>query len=172
MIFFFVMPSVLGGFANLRLPQLLGVPELVFPRLNAQALWVLPLAYQLVLYGVIHDDGPGAAWTAYPPLSLPGSHAGAAIDHFIVALHLAGGSSSASAANVLATAWAAKKSNSHGGNLHSPFVIGLVITSGIVIVIMPVLAGTLSCILLDRNTNAQFFDVAGGGDTVLYQHMF
>jgi heme/copper-type cytochrome/quinol oxidase subunit 1 len=130
------------------------------------------LSYQLLLFGLIHDDGAGGGWTAYPPLSLPGSHAGAAVDHFIVALHLAGASSCASAVNVLCTAWGAKKSNSHGGNLHSPFVIGLVITSGIVVVIMPILAGTLSMVLLDRTSNAQFFDVAGGGDTVLYQHLF
>lgn len=172
MIFFFVMPSVLGAFANLRLPQLLGVPELVFPRLNSVALWALPLAYQLLLHGLIHDDGGGAGWTMYPPLVLPQSHAGLAVDHFCIALHLAGFSSCASALNVLVTAAYAKKANCHGGNLHSPFVVGLVITSGIVAFIIPILAGAITMVLMDRNLNAQFFDVAGGGDTVLYQHLF
>jgi len=124
------------------------------------------------LFGFLNDDGGGAGWTMYPPLALPSSHAGVAIDHFIFALHLAGGSSVASALNVLVTAAYAKRANCHGGNLHSPFVIGIVITSGIVVFIIPILAACITMVLLDRNTNAQFFDVAGGGDTVLYQHLF
>jgi len=103
MIFFFLMPMASGSLANLFLPKLLGVPEMVFPRLNNIGLLLLPLSYNFLVLSFVVDEGCGTGWTLYPPLAQYTSHAGVSVDCFIIAMHLSGLSTCFTASNVIAT---------------------------------------------------------------------
>lgn len=104
MIFFVVMPSIIGGFGNLLFPLFVGAMDMAFPRLNNISFWLLiPCVFLLVLSSFI-EFGPGTGWTLYPPLSSLGFHSGAAVDLSIFSLHLAGISSLLGAINFITTA--------------------------------------------------------------------
>ncbi len=168
MIFGGVMPAFVG-LANWMIPLQIGAPDMALPRMNNWSFWILPFAFAMLLMTLfLPDGGPASGWTLYPPLSLQG---GNNVAFTIFAIHMMGISSIMGAINVIATVL----------NMRAPgidllkmpiFCWTWLITAFLLIAVMPVLAGAVTMLLTDKFFSTSFFYAAGGGDPVMYQHIF
>ena len=168
MIFGFAMPGFVG-LANWQIPMMIGAPDMALPRMNNWSFWILPFAATLLLLGLfMPGGGPSAGWTLYPPLSVQG---GIGTDFTLLSIHLLGMSSILGSINIIATIL----------NMRAPgmtlmkmplFVWTWLITAFLLIAVMPVLAGAVTMLITDRHFGTSFFDAGGGGDPVLWQHVF
>ncbi|NVJ49807.1 MAG: cytochrome c oxidase subunit I [Gammaproteobacteria bacterium] len=172
MVFGAVMPAFVG-LANWLIPMQIGAPDMALPRMNNFSFWILPFAFTLLLLSLVTplfpDGAPNFGWTFYAPLST--KFGPASTDFFIFGVHLMGISSIMGAINVIVTVM----------NMRAPgmslmkmpmFVWTWVITAFLLIMVMPVLAGAVTMMLTDRHFGTSFFDAAGGGDPVMFQHIF
>jgi len=169
MVFGAIMPAFVG-LANWLIPMMVGAPDMALPRMNNWSFWILPFAGTILLSTFFMEGGaPAFGWTFYAPLST--AFAPDSTDFFIFAIHLLGFSSIMGAINIIATVLNMKAPEMRLMDMPL-FVWTWLITSFLLIGAMPVLAGAVTMMLTDRNFGTAFFDATGGGDPVMFQHIF
>nr|UYP51016.1 cytochrome oxidase subunit I [Trypanoplasma borreli] len=171
MIFAFVMPIILGGFANYFTPMMCGFPDLIFPRLNNISFWIFFLGGVLLLCGFISEEGMGVGWTLYPTLICYDFHSSLSCDFVVFSVHFLGISSILNSLNLVGTLFVCRRKY-FSFVFWVLFIWGLFLTCILLIITLPILAGGVTMIFLDRNFNTSFFDIIGGGDLILFQHLF
>jgi len=169
MVFGAVMPAFVG-LANWLIPMMIGAPDMALPRMNNWSFWILPFAFAMLTSTLFMEGGgPNFGWTFYAPLST--TYAPPSVTYFIFAVHIMGASSIMGSINIIATIL----------NMRAPgmtlmkmplFVWTWLITAYLLIAVMPVLAGCVTMMLMDIHFGTSFFSAAGGGDPVLFQHVF
>ena len=171
MMFFVVIPALFGGFGNYFMPLMIGAPDMAFPRLNNLSYWLYVAGTTLAFCAVFIDGGAGPGWTFYPPLSWQDAPTSRAVDFAIFAVHVSGASSILGSINIITTFL---NMRAPGMTLHKVplFAWSIFVTAWLLLLSLPVLAGAITMLLTDRNFGTTFFDVAGGGDPVLFQHIF
>jgi cytochrome c oxidase subunit 1 len=174
MMFFVVIPAMFGGFGNYFMPLQIGAPDMAFPRLNNLSYWMFVAGASLGLASMLAPGGNGQAgsgvgWVMYPPLST--SETGMSMDLAIMAIHLSGASSILGAINIITTFL---NMRAPGMTLHKVplFAWSIFVTAWMILLALPVLAGAITMLLTDRNFGTTFFQPDGGGDPILYQHIF
>ena len=169
-IFFIVIPALVGGFGNWILPTMLGAPDIRYPRLNSLSLWLLLPSLILIISSFTIGVGAGTSWVLYPPLRVV-SNPDVRVDAVIFSLHISGLRSLLGRINFFTTTWN-EKSRAISFEHISLFVWAISVTIFLLLLRLPVLAGALTILIFERNLNSTFFDPRGGGNPLLYQHLF